>query len=448
MVKLGQMDITTFESLRDKIVGEDLRDAHLVKGLDRKLLERARKGEVTAAELLEPGTTRKEVEDAPVAPVAKAEEELEDEFEKLEEQKIQPVKKDEKAKKGEMAPPPTVAGKKRNRDEILRELKANRLAAVEKARQPSLGPKFTKVGQAKETSRVEKDERGREILITVDENGKVKRKVKRAKVDDEYSMSELLMPDKDAKPLGMEVVPIMAPTPGDDGGGDIFDDVGDDYNPLEGIEEEDDSDRSDDIGKISEKDDKTKPSSPSRTNDHDSRSQEPVPHDEPKPSSDPPQLSNDQKSRPKNYFNNSKTSTSSTHSGPSESNSLSDPTILAALKKASTIAPILKPSASTDEEAAKTLARHKKMLERHDRDADDIDLGFGSSRFDDAEDGEDTRVKLSVWGDDFDEEGGGAKGGGGGGGGKRKRAPKKRKGDANSAADVLKVIERRKAEVK
>ena len=446
MVKLGQMDIATFESLRDKIVGEDLRDAHLVKGLDRKLLERARKGEVTAAELLEPGTTRKEVEDAPVA---KAEEELEVEFEKLEEQDIQPLKKDEKVKKGEMAPPPTVAGKKRNRDEILRELKANRLAALEKARQPSLGPKFTKVGRAKETSRVEKDERGREILITVNENGKVKRKVKRAKADDESSMSELLMPDKDAKPLGMKVVPIVAQTPGDDGAGDIFDDVGDDYNPLEGIEEEDDSDTSDDIGKISEKDDKTKPSIPSRNNDHDSRSQEPVPHDEPKPHPDPPQLSNDQKSRAKNYFNDSKTFNSSTHSGPSKSNSLSDPTILAALKKASTIAPILNPSASTDDEAAKKLARHKKMLEMHDRDEDDMDLGFGGSRFDDAEDGEDTRVKLSVWGDEVDEEGGGGKGGGrGGGGGKRKRAPKKRKGDANSAADVLKVIERRKAEVK
>lgn len=440
MVKLGQMDIATFESLRDRIVGEDLRDAHLVKGLDRKLLERARKGEVTAAELLEPASSRKEVEDAPVS---NAEEEIEDELEKLEEQEIQPLKKEEKTKKGEMAPPPTVAGKKRNRDEILRELKANRLAAAEKARQPSLGPKFTKVGQAKESSRVEKDERGREILIKMDENGKVKRKVKRAKVEDESSMSDLLMPDKDAKPLGMEVIPIVAPSPDDDGGGDIFDDVGDDYNPLEGIEEEDDSDASDESGKILEKEDKTKPSSPSRDKDNHSRSQEPVPHDEPKPSSNPPNLSNEQRSKPNNYFNDSQTSPSSTLSGPSKSNSLTDPTILAALKKASTIAPILHPSASTDEEAATKLARRKKMLESHDRDADDMDLGFGSSRFDDAEDGEYTGIKLSVWGDDGDEEGGGGKGGG-----KRKRAPKKRKGDVNSAADVLKVIERRKAEVK
>lgn len=437
MVKLGQIDMATFESLRDKIVGEEIRDAHLVKGLDWKLLERARKGEVTAAELLEPGSTKSVVKEAPVA---KADGELEEEFEKLEGQEIQPLKKEEKIKKGEMAPPPTAAGRKRNRDEILRELKANRLAVAETAMKPSLGPKFTKVGQAKERSRVEKDERGRELLITVDENGNLKRKVKRAKAEDESSMSDLLMPNKDAKPLGMEVVPIVAPSLDDDGGGDIFDDVGDDYNPLEGIEEEGDSDGSEESGKISEKDNQTKPSN--SPNNNDGRSQEPLPHEEPKPTPNAPPVSDDQKAKPKNYFNDSQTSPSSILSGPSKSNSLSDPSILAALKKASSIAPILNASASADEEAAK-LARRKKMLENHDRDAEDMDLGFGSSRFDDAEDGEHTSVKLSVWGDDGDEEGGGGKGGGRE---KRKRAPKKRKGDANSAADILKVIEMRKVE--
>lgn len=47
------------------------------------------------------------------------------------------------------------------------------------------------------------------------------------------------------------------------------------------------------------------------------------------------------------------------------------------------------------------------MLESHDRDADDLVLGFVSSRFDNAEDGEETRVKVSVWGDDDDGEVGG-----------------------------------------
>lgn len=118
------------------------------------------------------------------------------------------------------------------------------------------------------------------------------------------------------------------------------------------------------LGKISEKDDKTEPSSSSRDNDNDSQSQEPVRHDEPKPS----------------------------------------------------------PAA-------------RKLLESHDRDADDRDLGFVSSRFDDAEDGEYTRVKFSVWGDDGDEEGGQGKGGGG----KRKRAPRKSNGDAYSAVEEVPV---------
>lgn len=59
MVNLGQMDIAAFESLRGKIGDEDLRDTHLVKGLDRKLLEQARKREVTAAELLVLASSRK-----------------------------------------------------------------------------------------------------------------------------------------------------------------------------------------------------------------------------------------------------------------------------------------------------------------------------------------------------------------------------------------------------
>lgn len=78
------------------------------------------------------------------------------------------------------------------------------------------------------------------------------------------------------------------------------------------------------------------------------------------------------------------------------------------------------------------------MPESHDRDADDMNLGFGSNSFDDTENGGDIRVKFSVCGDDGDEEGGQGKAGGG----KRKRAPRKSNGDAYSAVDVLKVIGR------
>jgi hypothetical protein len=68
-----------------------------------------------------------------------------------------------------------------------------------------------------------------------------------------------------------------------------------------------------------------------------------------------------------------------------------------------------------------------------------MDMGFGTSRFEDEEDFEDQKIKLSQWGqDDGDEESKGGKA-------KRKRGPKKRKGDVNNAADVLRVIEARKA---
>ena len=75
-----------------------------------------------------------------------------------------------------------------------------------------------------------------------------------------------------------------------------------------------------------------------------------------------------------------------------------------------------------------------------DRDDEDLDMGFGTSRFADEEDFDDSKVKLSTWGDKDDDGEGQSKGGQS----KRKRGPKKRKGDANNAADVLRVMEARK----
>ena len=66
---------------------------------------------------------------------------------------------------------------------------------------------------------------------------------------------------------------------------------------------------------------------------------------------------------------------------------------------------------------------------------------FGTSRYEDEEDFDDDKVKLSTWGGD---DGGDGGEGQARGGQKRKRGPKKRKGDANSAADVLRVMEQRK----
>ena len=424
MVKLGQMDRPTFEALRDEIVGGDVKDVHLVKGLDYKLLERVRRGEDVLADS---GTvTHIEVdhdENRPIQP----EPDADDEFEKIEGRTVRPIAREQTSKKGEMARPASVAGQKRTRDDILKELKASRVAAAESARQaqkPALGPRFLKVGEKKERSRIEKDEQGREILITIGEDGRVKRKVKKAKIDEH---DDLLMPDKDAKPLGMEVTPIV-PTvlSGEEDEGDIFEGVGVDYNPLEDVEDdESDSNDSDGEGEASSVAALSKP--PPRPSESESLSSSMPP---------PPMPQQQYPLRKRNYFGDSEEDNDATDDlGP---NSLTDPTILAALKKASAINPFLTSESGNEEEAAK-LARRQQLLQSHDRDAEDMDMEFGSSRFGDAEDGEDRKVKLSVWDGD-----GGEVEGRGRGKEKRKRGAKKRKGDVNSAADVLKVMERRR----
>lgn len=429
MVKLGQMDRPTFEALRDEIVGGDVKDVHLIKGLDYKLLERVRRGEDVLADS---GTvTRVELdhdENRPILP----EPDVDDEFKKIEGRTVRPIARGQTSKKGEIARPASVAGQKRTRDDILKELKASRLAAAESARQaqkPALGPRFLKVGEKKERSRIEKDEQGREILVIIGEDGRVKRKVKKAKIDERDG---LLMPDKDAKPLGMEVTPIV-PTvlSGEEDEGDIFEGVGVDYNPLEYVEDdESDSNDSDGEGEASSVAALSKP--PPRPSESESLSSSMPPPPMPQQQYPP--------RRKRNYFGDSEEDKDATDDlGP---NSLTDPTILAALKKASAINPFLTSESGNEEEAAK-LARRQKLLQSHDRDAEDMDMEFGSNRFGDTEDGEDRKVKLSVWDGD-----GGEVDGRGGGKEKRKRGAKKRKGDVNSAADVLKVMERRRGEGK
>ena len=431
MVKLGQMDPATFEALRDEIVGGDVKDVHLVKGLDYKLLERVRRGEDVLADsgtstLIEEESNEEKRQIQPVADV-------DDELEKIEEKSIQPIIKEHASKKGEMAPPLPVRGQKRTRDDILRELKTSRLAAAESAKQAhesALGPRFMKIGEKKERLRVEKDERGRVILITVGEDGRVKRKVKKVKSDEH---SGLLMPDKDVKPLGMQITPI-APSivSGDEDGGDIFEDVGVDYNPLGDVEDEDGDDDSKDSDGNGEASSIPVPS--------------PVPLEPSKmetSTSVPPTTMPQRQSplqRKRNYFDDAEEENDMTDRLGRDP--LTDPTVLAALKKASALQPFLTAELGSEEEAAK-VARRKRMLESQDRDADDIDMEFGNSRFGDAEDGEDGKVKLSVWHGDRGEDGGRGEGQEG----KKKRA-KKRKGNVNSAADVLKVIEKRRGVVK
>ncbi|KAF2083667.1 hypothetical protein K490DRAFT_51087 [Saccharata proteae CBS 121410] len=440
-MKLGQIEPETFEKLRDQITGGDIGATHLVKGLDRQLLERVRRGEDVLG-----GGGKKEEEPSP---------DVDDEFEKLEEKEVAPVTREKTVKKGEkgmMPPPPPVAGAKRSRDAILAELKASRKAAAEAkaAALPQLGAKFRKIGEKRETSRIERDDRGREVLITTDADGNVKRKVRKVKVEEEEKPG-LLMPDPDAKPLGM-VVPERPPTP-EEKIDDIFEGVGDDYDPLAGIGDDDSSSSSDDSDRGEDVPD-TPPDDPNSSKQSQPTSRSPSP---PQPSSEttsmpPPPAP--QPSLPKtNYFKD--TPSAPTISTPS--NPLTDPTILAAIKKAREIDPSrLSGAESTSETASGSdpaaeearLKRRAAMLSTQDRDFEDMDMGFGSSRFGDAEEAEEGggKVKLSEWKGMGAEDDGDDGVEGKSSAAKRKRGPKKRKGDKDSAADVLRVMEMRKGE--
>lgn len=441
-MKLQHIDEATFIKLREEILGDEVgvQRAGLVKGLDWSMLERVKRGELSASDVLEGGSGKgiPEAEDEQA--------DVDDEFEELEGRSVEAVTKEKTKKKGEMAPP-ALTGKKRNRDQILADLKAARLAAKE-ATQPALGSRFKKVGDRRSESRIEHDSKGREVLITVDEDGNEKRKVRKIQPQNQEPEKEkghgLLMPDKDAKPLGMEV-PELPKVESDDEDINIFDDAGDDYDPLAGLGEDSSSEEEGEEGEEGEvsesksEREKDKPALPPST----TGSMAPPPLPTAKAQAQAPAPS-------RNYFS---TPLSSQESPSTTSISLSDPTLLAALKKASSLSSSaltsLSPATSTSDLdldlARAKAAKHARMLQADDRDAEDMDLGFGSSRFGDADDlAEDgTKIKLSEWGEDGDAEGKG-RGKGKGKGGERKRGPKKRKGDGESAADVLGVIERRK----
>ena len=229
------MERTTFEQLRDQITGGSIGATHLVKGLDRQLLARVRRGEdVLSGEALEKPVEEKQGTDK--SPVV----DVDDEIEAIERQDVAPLEREKVSKRGEMAPPPLpTAGQKRSRNDILAELKASRQAVVP-AVESQLGSRFKKWGQKQPSSRIERDQQGREVLITVDEYGNVKRKYRKGNVD---VKTALLVPDKAAKPLGMEppipTVPLPSPEDLDE---DIFADVGDSYDPLGALQDEESSD--------------------------------------------------------------------------------------------------------------------------------------------------------------------------------------------------------------
>lgn len=451
-MKLGQIEPAVFEQLRDQITGGDIGSTHLVKGLDRQLLERIRRGEdVLSAEGKGDGEKALDVDD---------------EFERLEEQEVQKIEREKVQKKGEMAAPQPVAGLKRSRDDILKELKAQREAArqAKAAARPELGSKFKSISASKQGPKVEIDAKGREVMTFTDEHGNVKRKVRKVQ-------QAAMEPEKPTKFLdeGVTIPELKAPAPKveeaeEEDDDDIFEGAGTEYNPLGDMDDDDDdSDFSADEGTD------TKPlKSPTPTKeDADSEAEEgeipletePSASKSPTTSAPPPDSTTmppppAPSSKPRNYFKSAPTSSEPTTA---PHNPLSDPSFLAAIRKAGSLTNFkMRLSAEgadgpEDEDEAAREARLKKraaMLAANDRDLEDMDMGFGGSRFDDDEGEEEgKKIKLSEWkggagGDDegWEEDEGGK-------GGKRKRG-RKRKGDKNSAADVLGVLERRKGEAK
>lgn len=356
-----------------------------------------------------------------------AQEDVDDAFEQIEDREVTAVVKEKAKKKGQLATTSLVPGQKRSRDQILAEMKAAREAA--KAKQESaLGSRFKKIGAKKEPgSRVERDAKGREVLIIVDEDGNERRKVRKvaAEVEKEREAFKL---DPNAEVLGMEVPEFyqkkLQEQQKEEEDIKMFSDVDSDYDPLQGLGS--DSDDSEETGDEAKKAGSRSPDGRSPKGEGEVEGG----------SESPPRaavVAQAPSQHPRNYFKSSLISEQKI-SGPA----LNDPSVLAALKKAKT----LNAAAKSEEEQkeAEQQERLKKMLASADRDAQDLDMGFGTNRMEDEEDLEDDgKIKLSKWGDDDDDEQGG------GGKSKRKRGSKKRKGDGNNFADVMKVIEKRKA---
>jgi hypothetical protein len=442
-MKLGQISQEVFEALRDKITGGDAASSHLVKGLDWKLLERVRRGEDVMG--TGEGTAVAEEEQEPEADV-------DDELEKLGEVEVEALKKEKVAKKGNMAPPPPVAGKKRSRDEIMAELKAQRQAAAEarKAAEPQLGDRWQKVSDKKKP-KIEIDSKGREVLITVDENGVVKKRVRKQQIaQTEEAVAAMGAPDASKTVLGADVsIPEpsnqkdTAQEPADDDDDDIFEGVGTDYNPLGNMPDDDDDDDSDSDDNDDEpprkKPQSEEPLSATREYSAEDSDQE-AETAAPAPSAAQPPAR-------RNYFNDTMSTSDEAHHDHLAG-------IQEVLKKAAKMDPLANENEEEDRAAreAKEAQRkkHAQMLANQDRDLDDMDMGFGGSRNDDeGEDEDGMKVKLAEWkggraGDDGWEEDDGK----GGGREKRKRKPKKRKGDTNNMSDIMRVIEGRKGDAK
>ncbi|KAL4810875.1 hypothetical protein BDV18DRAFT_155485 [Aspergillus unguis] len=452
--KKGLIDEETFTRLRRELgVGGDLGSTHMVKGLDWDLLRRIRAGEDVERKVEDKEEAKNGEDKSDGGAVDRDEGEgevdVDEEFEKLEEkadmEKALPsAPKEKEKKKGSMAAPPIPAQRK-TRDEILKELKASRAAAAAPA-EPALGARFKRIGDSKPEKKrfIELDENGlrREVLLITDASGNTKRKTRMLDKPGTKAPTTATTapaptaPEKTEKapakeaPLGMDVPAEIAArikaaqaqaSQEEDEDDDIFAGVGADYDPLGGAESDSSSDSEED-GEVASK--------PARASDTTQGEET-----EPKPSEGtagaaPP--------KPRNYFSTSTTATTQEEVDRDRTNPLTkDPTLLAALKRAAALRQAESADGNADIDTQEegvdkdTLLRRKKFLEEAQRrealDAMDMDYGFGGSRNEDDEDEEAVVLEMEPRG-----------------GNKRKRGPKKKKGDKDSAADVLGVLEGRK----
>ena len=395
MVKTEKIDQATFEKLRDSMgVGGDLGSTHLVKGLDRKLLERIRRGDdlnAAPAQDSEPSMLQANLDD-----------ELDSALDKDFVTETKPAAENQEVGSTEAA---NAVSQSVSRDEILRRLKQSRSTKPElqTVPEPVLSDKFKKLPSAVKSGKHKYVEsvngRRREVLVITDKQGNAKRKTRW--IDPEVAAHTV-----EAAPMGMEVPAELAAkqkalqerqAAEEEDDDDIFAGVGADYDPLKDIESDSDNEES-----------------------------------------EPPQSKDETpasvvEQKPRNYFGTA----SATEAIEDKVNSVAqNPTILAALKRAAAIRQGEERGEPGDEEVVDTAQAEKrkqfmaKLKQREREDAQDMDLGFGESRFGDEDDEE-----GAIW--EGDEEQGDKKSG-------RKRGPKKRKGDKDSVADVMKVLDGRK----
>lgn len=418
-----------------------------MKGLDRKLLERVRRGEDVLRNASAHKLQAEEMEESPAEAPG-----IEDAFDELANEELESIVHDRVEKKGELLdlpPPPSIIKKSRN--DILKELRRQREDAARAAtmehekKYPTLGPAFRKVNANGETTRIETDERGREVLIVTGLDGKEKRKVRKHKADQKPNPEVRHDLDDITKPINMHNLPQPAQEDSEDD--DIFEGVGSNYNPLAHLD--DDAEDAEDADSESD-----------HTSINGVKTQRVAVTEHSPPEGavalietvvgDASTATSTTPAARRDYFKSIARDNAAIDNELQHSSA--DATVRAALAKvrnlddSSTLLQNLSTKNLTDAHTHEARLKKRALeLAASDRDMEDMDMGFGASRFDDAEemerDGE--KVKLSQWkglgaeGDDDElQDGTGAK--------KRKRGAKKRKGDKNNPDDVLKVMERQK----